>query len=54
MAAMSDQNMKTVQGIYEAFGRGDVEHILDQLTDDVDWASEAGADIALVADLLSG
>jgi ketosteroid isomerase-like protein len=46
MAAMSDQNMKTVQGIYEAFGRGDVEHILDQLTDDVDWASEAGGGIA--------
>jgi ketosteroid isomerase-like protein len=46
MAAMSDQNIKTVQGIYEAFGRGDVEHILDQVTDDVDWASEADSRIA--------
>ena len=46
MAAMSDQNIKTVQGIYEAFGRGDVEYIVDQVTDDVDWASEAGAEVA--------
>jgi ketosteroid isomerase-like protein len=46
MAAMSDQNIKTVQGIYEAFGRGDVEHILDQVTDDVDWASEPRGEVA--------
>ena len=40
----ADENTKTVQGIYEAFGRGDVEAILDKLTDDVDWAVEpAGA-----------
>ena len=43
---MSDQNIKTVQGIYEAFGRGDVEHILEQVTDDVDWASEARGEVA--------
>ena len=39
---MSDPKIQTVQKIYEAFGRGDVATILDQLTDDVDWASEAG------------
>ena len=38
---MSDPKMDTVAGIYEAFGRGDVEAILAVLTDDVDWAVEA-------------
>jgi uncharacterized protein len=36
----ADENLKTVQAIYEAFGRGDVGAILDKLTDDVDWAVE--------------
>ena len=35
-----DPKIATVQGIYEAFGRGDVAAILDQVTEDVDWASE--------------
>ncbi|MGB5760093.1 MAG: nuclear transport factor 2 family protein [Acidimicrobiales bacterium] len=30
-------NIDTIVGIYEAFGRGDVEHILGQLNDDVSW-----------------
>ena len=30
-------NADTVMGIYAAFGRGDVPHILDQLSDDVSW-----------------
>ena len=38
---MSDANVKTVQVMYEAFGRGDVARILDELTDDVDWATES-------------
>jgi ketosteroid isomerase-like protein len=42
----SDSNLKTVQMIYDAFGRGDVQAILDQLTDDVDFASEPDQDIA--------
>jgi ketosteroid isomerase-like protein len=37
---MSDKNIKTVQTIYEAFGRGDVATILDQVAEDVNWASE--------------
>ena len=36
----AEEHVKTVQLVYEAFGRGDVEAILDQLTDDVDWAVE--------------
>lgn len=30
-------HLATVQGIYQAFGRGDVPAILDQLADDVVW-----------------
>ncbi len=41
----AEANLKTVQGIYEAFGRGDVPAILEQLTDDVDWAAEAATDV---------
>jgi uncharacterized protein len=36
-----DVNIKTIQMVYEAFGRGDVAAIVANLTDDVDWASEA-------------
>jgi ketosteroid isomerase-like protein len=31
----SEQNLATVQGIYEAFGKGDVPGLLDPLADDV-------------------
>jgi uncharacterized protein len=34
-------NVATVQSMYEAFGRGDIPFIIDQLADDVRW--EAGA-----------
>jgi ketosteroid isomerase-like protein len=30
-------NLKTVQDIYQAFGRGDVSAILDKIEDSVDW-----------------
>jgi uncharacterized protein len=40
---MSDDNVKAVQAIYEAFGRGDVATILDGLADDVDWAAECAS-----------
>ena len=42
----ADDNIKTVQAVYEAFGRGDVAFILDAVTDDVDWASEASSTAA--------
>jgi uncharacterized protein len=36
-------NVETVQEIYAAFGRGDVEAIVDRVADDVQWeAWEAG------------
>jgi ketosteroid isomerase-like protein len=43
---VTDPKIQTIQSIYEAFGRGDVEFILDQLTDDVDWASCPDSDVA--------
>lgn len=39
----AQDNIKTIQVLYEAFGRGDIGVILDALTDDVDWASEAAS-----------
>ena len=37
----AEDNIKTVQAAYEAFGRGDVVGIQELCTDDVDWAAEA-------------
>jgi SnoaL-like domain len=34
-------NINTIKTIYEAFGRGDVDAILANVTDDVDWSNEA-------------
>ena len=31
------ENGRTVAGMYEAFGRGDVEHVLGQIVSDVEW-----------------
>jgi len=42
----ADDNIKTIQAIYEAFGRGDVGAILDAVTDDVDWASDTSSTVA--------
>jgi hypothetical protein len=42
----SEDNIKTIQRVYEAFGRGDVATILDALTDDVDWASDTSSTVA--------
>jgi uncharacterized protein len=38
---MATDNIATIKSIYEAFGRGDTEYIVAQVTDDVDWAAEA-------------
>ena len=42
----SEDNIKTIQAVYEAFGRGDVGAILDAVTDDVDWASDTSSTVA--------
>ena len=43
---MSDSKIDSIQNVYEAFGRGDIDFILDQLTDDVDWAAESTSAVA--------
>jgi ketosteroid isomerase-like protein len=43
---VANDNIKTVQLVYEAFGRGDVDAILAVVTDDVDWASEPDSTVA--------
>jgi len=37
----AEDNLATIKAIYEAFGKGDVETILDGVADDVDWAVDA-------------
>jgi ketosteroid isomerase-like protein len=36
----AEENLKTVQLIYEAFSRGDIAAVLEPMTDDVDFAVE--------------
>ena len=42
----AEENIETVKAIYEAFGRGDVDAILERCTDDVDSASDAAIEVA--------
>jgi ketosteroid isomerase-like protein len=42
----AEQNIKTAKEMYEALGRGDVEAILERVTDDVDWSTDAGVQSA--------
>ena len=40
---MADPKIEAVQRLYEAYGRGDVEAVLAEVADDVDWAAEAAS-----------
>ena len=37
----AEQNIETARQLYQAFGSGDVQAILDRVTDDVDWSTDA-------------
>ena len=37
----AEVNIKIIQNVYEAFGRGDIAAVLDAVADDCDWAAEA-------------
>jgi len=37
----TEQNLEITTQMYEAFGRGDVQAILDLVTDDIDWSTDA-------------
>lgn len=39
----AEDNIKTVQAMYEAFGRGDGPAILEALVDDIDWATDTAS-----------
>ncbi len=40
MNRIVEDNIEVVLATYEAFGRGDLQAVLDSLTDDVDWATD--------------
>jgi uncharacterized protein len=42
----AEQNIDTVKAMYEAFGRGDVDAVLERCTDDVDWSTDAAIEVA--------
>jgi ketosteroid isomerase-like protein len=42
----TEENIKSIRAIYEAFGIGDVGTIVDAVTDDVDWASDTSSTAA--------
>ncbi len=42
----ADNNIRTINSIYEAFGRDDVGAILEALTDDVNWATDTSSTTA--------
>jgi ketosteroid isomerase-like protein len=42
------ENVQVVQGIYAAFGRGDMAAFLDALTDDVEWVIPGPSDLPFV------
>ena len=34
---MSQENVATIRGMYDAFGRGDIPHVLGQMDRDAEW-----------------
>lgn len=50
----ADTNLATVKSIYDAFERGDVQSILDTLSEDVDWGTETTSTAAPWYGLRSG
>ena len=37
----AEQNIETARHMYQAFRRGDLQAILDRVTDDIDWSTDA-------------
>jgi len=37
----AEQNIDTARQMYQAFGRGDVQAVLDRVVDDIDWSTDA-------------
>ena len=43
-ATKTDPKIEAVQRLYAAYGRADIEAVLAELADDVDWAAEASGE----------
>ena len=41
----TDENIRAIEAIFEAFGRGDIPYILDQLTDDVRFVAHLDSSV---------
>ena len=37
---MEQENSRLIQGVYDAFEQGNIQHILDRVTGDVEWVNE--------------
>src|SRR5215210_5597289 len=48
------ENIRLVQALYAAFGRGDIPALLDALTDDVEWWEPGPTDVLPWAGLRRG
>jgi ketosteroid isomerase-like protein len=42
----ADENIKTIEAVYEAFGGGDLPTVLDAVSDDVNWATDTVSNAA--------
>jgi uncharacterized protein len=40
-------NGRTIAGMYEAFGRGDVEHVLSRIAPDVEWIETESSEMPI-------
>jgi ketosteroid isomerase-like protein len=40
---MTDPKIEAIQRLYAAYGRGDVDAVLAEVSDDVDWGAEAAS-----------
>src|SRR5947208_2064420 len=40
---MASDNKQIIRGIYDAFNRGDIDAVVNALTDDVEWNAPGGA-----------
>ena len=47
-------NGRTIAGMYEAFGRGDVPHVLAQMALDVEWIETEAESISVTGSARSG
>ena len=48
----AEKNIAAIQQVYEAFGRGDIPYIIDQLTDDVEWMTHLESSVPWAGEYL--